>query len=355
MNNDKTHQYGFSLVELMIATVIGLLLSYAVIQIYVTQTQIYKVTNSQALIQSTENAIANLVTPIIRSAGFMGCGSLGTSVSHLNGGGSAPIGSLNSNSILLTGYNRNGTTITMNQGNPANDSNPGNWTPSLDSSLAGNVQNTSDVLVVLGATPGSFPVSITAIDSSSDSFTVQSMSSINLAAGQFAAISDCVKSSVFLVTNIAGTTISHGAGVGQYENSSSTFSLNYQAGAQFIPLQQTTFFVGQGQGGQRALMRGILTGTGWTIQPLVPGVEVMKVQYGIGGSGTISQYVTADAVPNWAQVYSIRLGFLIAGQVASGNLNTTQYNVLDTSVTVPNDNRLRHVYEINIALRNASS
>ncbi|KTD40328.1 PilW family protein [Legionella parisiensis] len=355
MNNYQTHQQGFSLIELMVASVIGLLLSYAMIQIYVTQTQIYKVTNSQALIQSTENAIANLVTPIIRSAGFVGCGSLSTAMSQLNGGGSAPIGSLNTNSSLLTGYNRNGTTITINHGNPSNDSNPGNWTPSLDSSLAGNVQNTSDVLIVLGATPGSFPVSITAIDSSSDFFTVQSTSGMNLSAGQFAAISDCGKSSVFLVTNIAGTTISHGSGAGQYENSSSTFSSNYQAGSQFIPLQQTAFFVGQGQGAQSALMRGILTGAGWTIQPLVPGVEVMKVQYGIGANGTISQYVSADAVTNWAQVYAIRLGFLIAGQVASGNLNTTQYNVLNTLVTVPNDNRLRHVYEINIALRNASS
>lgn len=355
MNNYKIPQHGFSLIELMIATVIGLLLSYAVMEIYVTQTQIYKVTNSQALIQSTENAIANLVTPTIRSAGFVGCGSLSTAMSNLNGGGSNPIGSLNTNAILLTGYNRNGTTITISQGNPDNDSNPGNWTPSLDSSLTGNVENTSDVLVVLGATPGSFPVSITAIDSSSDSFTVQSVSGMNLAAGQFAAISDCGKSSVFLVTNIAGTTISHGSGAGQYENSSSTFSSTYQAGAQFIPLQQTAFFVGQGQGGQSALMRGILTGTGWAIQPLVPGVAVMKVQYGIGSNGTISQYVSANAVTNWAQVYAIRLGFLIEGKVASGNLNTTQYNVLDTVVTVPNDNRLRHVYEINIALRNASS
>ena len=80
----------------------------------------------------------------------------------------------------------------------------------------------------------------------------------------------------------------------------------------------------------------------------------MKIEYGIGGSGTISQYVTADAVSNWAQIYAIRIGFLIAGQIASGN-SSTQYSVLGTTVTVPNDNRLRHVYEINIDLRNARS
>lgn len=36
-------------------------------------------------------------------------------------------------------------------------------------------------------------------------------------------------------------------------------------------------------------MRGILTSTGWTIEPLVPGVELMKVEYGMGSNGAISQ------------------------------------------------------------------
>lgn len=354
MNHYKIQQQGFSLIELMIATVIGLLLSYAVMEIYVTQTRMYKTTNSQALIQSTENAIANLVTPIIRSAGFFGCGSLSTSMSNLNGGGSNPLGSLNANPALLSGYSQNGT-IVITQANPNNDNNPGDWTPPLDTTLAGNVQNTSDVLVVLGATPGSFPVSITTIDAASDSFTVQQTTDLNLTAGQFAAISDCVKSSIFLVTGVSGTTISHAGGSGPYANSSSTFPVSFQPGAQFIPMQQTAFFVAQGQGGQSALMRGILTSAGWNIQALVPGVEVMKVQYGIGGNGSISQYVSANAVTNWSQVYAIRIGFLIVGQVASGNNNTTQYTVLDTQVTVPNDNRLRHVYEINIALRNSTT
>ncbi|MBI2786114.1 MAG: PilW family protein [Legionella longbeachae] len=351
----KKYQQGFSLVELMVATVIGILLSYAVMQVYIAQTQIYKTTNSQALIQSTENAIANLVVPIIRSAGFVGCSTISTAISNLNGGGSSPLGSINSNPTLIAGYNGSGASLTITQNNSANSNNASSWVPPLDPSLVGNVEAGSDVLVVLGAVPGSFPISVTAIDSTSNTFTVQSTSGMNINAGQFAAISDCVKTSVFMITNITGTSISHTAGSGGYENASSVFNVSYQVGAQFIPLQQTAFFVGQGQGGQSSLMRATLTGTGWTIAPLVPGVDVMKVEYGIGNSGTVSQYVTADAVPSWAQIYSIRLGFLIEGQIASENMSNNQYAVLDTAVTVPNDHRLRHVYEVNIALRNASS
>jgi type IV pilus assembly protein PilW len=351
---NKNRQQGFSLIELMVATIIGLLLSYAVMEVYVAQVQIYKTTNSQDLIQNTENAIANLVTPVIRSAGFVGCAAVGTVVSNLNGGGSNPLGSLNTIPSMITGYN-GGTNINITQDNAANDTNADDWTPTLDSTLVGNVIKTSDVLVVLGAPPGSYPAGVTTIDTGSDSLTVQGTAGMTLNAGQFAAVSDCVKTSIFQITAVTGTTISHVAGSGSYGNVSDTFTMNYQIGSQFIPLQQTAFFVGQGQGGQSALMRAVLSAGAWTIQPLVPGVDVMKVQYGIGSNGAVSQYVTADAVTNWAAVYSIRLGFLIEGQIASGTLNTSQYTVLGATVTVPADNRLRHIYEITINLRNAIS
>jgi type IV pilus assembly protein PilW len=118
-------------------------------------------------------------------------------------------------------------------------------------------------------------------------------------------------------------------------------------------MQQTAFFVGQGQGGQSSLMRARLVGNSWTIEPLVPGVQIMKIQYGIGSNGVANRYVSANAVTDWSQVYSLRLGFLIEGQQGSGTLSTNQYTVLDTLITVPADNRMRHVFEMTINLRNA--
>lgn len=87
MNINYRLQQGFSLVELMIATLVGLILTYSILQIYLAQTQLYKASNSQDLIQSTENAISNLLIPTIRSAGFAGCGSIITALSSLNAGG----------------------------------------------------------------------------------------------------------------------------------------------------------------------------------------------------------------------------------------------------------------------------
>jgi type IV pilus assembly protein PilW len=351
---NKIKQQGFSLIELMIATVIGLLLSYAIMEVYVAQTQIYNTTKAQDLIQSAENAITNLVTPVVRSAGFVGCSAIGTVVSNLTGGGSNPIGSLNTAPTMVAGYN-GGTNVTITQDNSANDANADDWTPSLDTNFVGSVENSSDVLVVLGSPPGSYPAGITVIDSGSNSFTAQSTSGMALSAGQFGAVSDCVKTSIFQITGVVGTTISHASGSGPYGNVSDTFEMNYQIGSQFIPLQQTAFFIGQGQGGQSSLMRATLSSGTWTIHPLIPGVDVMKVEYGIGSNGMVSQYVTADAVTNWAAIYSIRIGFLLEGGTSSEPYNNHQFKVLDSTVTVPTDNRLRHVYEITINLRNAIS
>jgi type IV pilus assembly protein PilW len=355
MNQNALHQQGFSLVELMVATLISLFISYAVLEIYLAQSQLHRVSNSQAVIQSTQNAIINLVTPIVRSTGFMGCGTLVTAISNLNAGGPNPIATLNTNPIMLTGYSGGGASFTISQDNPANDGNVNDWTPSLEPTLAGNVQKGNDVLIVLGPTPDSFPLAITNIDTGSSFLAVQSPPSTTITAGQFGAVSDCGKAVVFQITSVAGTNINHTAGTAALENSSSNFPVNFAVGSQFIPLQQTAFFVGQGPGGQSALMRATLVGVNWDIQPIVPGIEFMKIQYGIGSGGNITQYVSANAVSNWAQVYSVRIGFLIQGEVGSGTQGSNQFTVLDTQVTVPNDNRIRHVFEITINLRNALS
>jgi type IV pilus assembly protein PilW len=117
----RASQHGFSLIELMIATLLGLIISYAVIEVYLTQSQFYKTSNSQSLILSTENAIINLVTPPIRYAGFLGCGTALTAISNLNTGAPDPLGAFNTTPAMIMGYNGRGASFTFTQTNPAND------------------------------------------------------------------------------------------------------------------------------------------------------------------------------------------------------------------------------------------
>ncbi len=346
------YQQGFSLVELMIATLLGLTISYAILQIYLAQNQFYKTSNSQSLILNTENAIINLVTPTIRSAGFLGCGTTATATSNLNTGSPDPLGSFNTTPAMIIGYSGSGTSFTFTQANSALDNNAGDWTPSLPASLVGQVAKGSDVVIVLGAIPGSMPIGVTQIDANSDSLSLNSTNNTNLTSGQLGAVSDCAKSIIFQITGVGTNFVTHDAGIGIMQNSSSSFLINFSPGSQFIPIQQTAFFIGQDQSGQSALMIGILNNGAWTIEPLAPGVEFMKIQYGIGSNQLITQYVSANAITDWTSIYAVRIGFLLYGKMGSAS-SATSYTVLGTTVTAPADNLLRHTYEMTIQLRNS--
>jgi type IV pilus assembly protein PilW len=330
----NTHK-GISLVEILVGLTLGLILSIAVIGIYLAQKNTYQTNASQATIQNVENAISALVIPTARSAGFSGCTSIIKAQSNLITGGPPPLGSLNTTPSMIMGYDAAvGTVINIAQNNAANSTQANDWTSGLDGSLVGNVEATSDVVIFLGGVPGSQVSGIITIASGSSSFTVQDASNISI--GQIGSISDCLKTSVFLVTSVSGTTIGHAAGTGALAN--------------------TAFFVARNPGGQSALARATLNQDGsWSIQALAPGVDTMQVLYGIGSNGVPEQYVAASAVTNWGEVYSIRVGFLVSGQPGSGTNTPTQYTVLGSTVTVPSDNRLRHVYEMTINIRNSTS
>ncbi|PFH11997.1 type IV pilus assembly protein PilW [Collimonas sp. PA-H2] len=359
MNRANHRCRGFSLVELMVAMAIGLFVSGAVISVYLVQAQMYKSSASQVAIQNAENAIAALVTPVIRSAGFNGCSSVTQSLSNLNAGGPPPLGTIATKASLLSGYDAAGTAgsgsaLSIAQDNSANDVSAGDWSPALDSTLTGNVETGSDVLVLLGAAPDTGPIGVTAIAVGSNTMTLQSAA--GLGAGQIGIISDCLKASIFQITAVSANTITHATGSGAMTNSSAALAVNYAAGSQFVPLQQTAFYVAHGVGDQSALMRAVYSNGAWAAQPLVPGVETMQVLYGIGANGIVTQYVAAGAVSDWTKVYAIRLGFLVQGLLGSGTTSNTasrQFSVLGTTVTVPADGRLRHVYELSINLRNA--
>jgi type IV pilus assembly protein PilW len=356
-------QRGYTLVELMVAMSIGIILIGAVIVVYLAQTRIYKVVNSNSEIQNSENAIAALVAPAVRAVGFVGCSNMLqpplSFTSNLNAGGPppVPVGTQPPASMLF-GYDASGTagngTLTLTTLNAANSAVATQWTPNLDASLLSSVETGSDVLLLFGATPGSQPVAVTSIAAGSSTLSVLDAS--GLAAGQLAAVSDCGKSTVFNITNVAGTTLTHAAAAGAQGNANAAFpfSVSYNTPL-LVPMQQTAIYVAQGQAGQSVLMLATYSSGAWTALPLVPGVDTMQVLYGTGAQGVVSQYVPASAGLNWSSVYSVRLAFLLEGQIGSaGTGNPTQFTVLGTTVTVPQDTRLRRVYEMTVKLRNAA-
>jgi type IV pilus assembly protein PilW len=362
---------GFSLVELMVAVTCGLILIAGIMAVYVAQVNSYAMAGSQGSLQQEESAISALVMPTLRGAGFVGCSNFTLGQSGLNGGGPPPLGTFNTSQTVVYGYDYSGTAgsggaYTIAADNAANDATLTDWSPNLDGSLASDAESGSDVLIVLGGLPQTQPVGVTTIAQGASNFTILS-NPAPVAAGQFAAISDCAKAMIFQVTSVGsssgGVVVNHLAGAGNQANLAASFPVNFQAGAQFIPLQQTAFFVAKSptaNGNESVLMRATLLGPAggsantWDIEPLVPGVENMQVLYGIGANGVATEYVPASAVPNWAFVDTVRIAFLLEGQPGSaGPHNPRTYSLLGTTITVPADNRMRHVFEITVNVRNA--
>lgn len=381
----QKRQFGLSLIEMMISLAIALFLMAVGLGVYLQETNLYKTTGTQASIQSSQNAISALVSPVIRSAGFMGCSSLSNwngTMYKLVAGGAPPLGNITSTGEFSNNppasvygydalYSNAATPITINE-NAANDATATHWSPSLDATLAGLTEQGSDVLVVVGPVPGSQPVSVVTVQAGGlvlpAGLATSTFNSFAPNAGTWVAMSDCSKAYILQVT-LASPNLSYAAGSGA--------ALTNVAGIGFpemgtlpvnnifwqvIPLQQTAFFVAQGSNGQSALWTAVLGPNNTLVNaaPLIPGVDNMQVLYGVsslGGSG-VQKYLRADQVTTanlWGAVHTIRIGFLLAGQPGSATSTTATATVLDATVNLStSDTRLRHVFEIIINLRNAS-
>lgn len=358
---------GFTLLELLIAMALGLIVIGGVLSVFLAFRQVSSTTKSQASIQNADNVISAILSPAIRGAGFGGCGTLGGALNTTNGAGAL----VNNYALAVQGYDASGTsgggTVTIAADNAAGDSSAGDWSPSLDASFgtAGIApESGSDVLVVSGAMPGAAPAGVSVIATGTNNFTVTDNALANVAAtltGEGlpapAALSDCGKAVVFMVTAVANgggnnLVVTHGAPA----NAQTTFTPAFPPGSQFVPLQQAAFYVGQGPGGMSALYKAVYVGGSWVATPIVPGVENMQVMYSVATNGTY-QWVSASAVaagPGFGTVSAVRVGFLMAGNLGSAHVAAgTPFDVLGTSVTAPADTRLRHVFVMTVDLRNA--
>lgn len=361
----------FTLLELMIAMALGLIVIAGILTVFAALRRVDRTALAQAAVQNADNAISAALDPAIRGAGFGGCSTLSTAMvsdidttSALTNVYSTPVQGYDATGTPGTTTGKGTNTLAIAADNAANDASRTDWTPALDPDLP-MPEPGGDVLVVGGEMPGTAPAAVNAITDGADNFTVTDNASAKVVATLDAegfpapaAISDCGKSIVFMVTGLSGSgnavELTHDATGGGADNITAAFQADFPVGAQFVPLQQSAFYVAQGPGGQSALYRATVVKGKWVGQPLVPGVETMQVLYGVNQNGT-DQWLPAGAVADWKTVDAVRLGFLIEGGLGSNRLAAqTTFNVIGTTVTVPKDTRLRHVYVMNVYLRDAS-
>jgi type IV pilus assembly protein PilW len=360
-------QFGFSLVELMVAITLGLLLTGAVISVFIGSRTAYQSTAGVGDMADSGRFALSLIGESVRSAGNIACNSAMTATSEPTGfvpgftDAYAQTGVPGQGGIA--GFESIGTNPQQAIVLPANPvvGAANNWTPNLDVGMTGAIPagpgqpvQGSDVLVVRSSVLRVAPV-YTTLDVAPGAATL-TVTPLPVAINNngYAAVSDCTKSVIFQAAGgavLGATAVNLTAGLP---------GVGFSAGAVVAPLTTTVYYIGTGSDGDASLFRleQVNGGPGFVPQPeeLVPDVENMQVLYGVDSNPptqTATAYVTADQVGT-LNVVSIQVALLVASPPGAKLVPVPpRFNLLNTQVTVPGDNRSRQVFYATINLRDA--
>ena len=324
-------QLGITLIELMIALVIGLLATGAMLKVYVDSSRLYRFNEGLARIQENGRFGLEFIRRDARMAGFWGCYHGADLTNRISPGSTGYIS-----------YELNDITGTNNDG-----------------------LNSSDSITFSGA--GNSVATVSSNMTSADS-AIPISSTENFELGEALLISDCETADIFQLTSIGGSapslTLIHGA----EGNTSVELSKAYAAGSKLYRVQQTTFCIAEGANPAQPSLRQLVNPTsGQTCQDhgdeLVEGIENMQVLFGedteanddgTNSDGTANRYLSFGADDlDMDRVVSVRI-FLLARSL-NDNLTTepSPYFFVDQE-PAPDDKRLRKVFTTTITLRNKS-
>ncbi|NOT10419.1 MAG: prepilin-type N-terminal cleavage/methylation domain-containing protein [Methylococcaceae bacterium] len=345
------HQLGMTLIEIMIALLIGAFLLGGVLQIFIGTKQTYRMQEGLSRLQENGRFALDFLAKDIRMAGFIGC----------NSGAS-----LTNTPVCITPDNPVGCTTPLKTPNTLNtptgflydfktsiqgfeSTSATAWTPAIAADITSPLGG-SDVIAIRRAADENFTV--TAHASATADLTLDATATTaNLKTAGFlktdgsnncatAVLSDCSAAAVFQVSAIAGTDLSHATGGScTLKNSTDDLGKTY-VGGQVYPINTISYYIRTNDSNQPSLYRKLGSNDA---QELVEGIENMQILYGVDTDptpdGAANYYVRAnDAVANMAKVVSIRI--ILTARTIDGNLTAT------------GDGRIRRNFASTIAVRN---
>ena len=369
--NYPRRMLGLSVIELMIAMVLGLTLAAGVIQIYVGNSVTDRSQEARSRIQENGRFGLNFLSQEIHMASYLGCHG-GIDPKSVNVTLDSPPASFQPEQGIQ-GWDYNGTdpgeiansvknAAVVATGGGAWVTSGGNVLPSL------NAMPRSDILRVWSATGDTG--TINSITPGAE--TVVNISPIDVDAGDVLLLSDCEQADWIQACEIdevgggvsLDITLSDACSPGNL----AAASITSKAGGEVIKLESSLLYVGKRSNtatNPPALFRARLGANAQpgTPEELMEGVEAMQILYGINADNdtrnTADAFVPADQVPDWADVVSVRISLLMQsvedGVVPAAQaytFNGVTYNGVGANGSLPGDNRVRRVFTSTISLRN---
>ncbi len=317
---------GFSLVEMLVAMLLGIILMAAVVQIFIGSKQTYRMREQVAALTDNGRFAVELMQREIRMAGYSGCRTL-SSLQPSVVADSPPDFSEVADGIQ--GFN-----------------NGSGWVnPTSTTRVAG-----TDVLTVTHASGGGVPLTSSMGEDLAAPLKVSSQTTV-VHDSQLLLVSDCQAVDMFrasTVTENSGTyTINHTKAV----NSSDFLSKAYAENAMVMTMGSMTFFVGQNADGEGSLYM-VPVGSA-TADELVTGVQDMQILYAVDTNGDRqpNDYIEAQAVTDWAAVLGVNVGVLLyTDDNVAADPQALVFN--GASANPSSDRRLRTAFWSAVALRN---
>ena len=359
----RRRQRGVTLVELLIAMVLGLVLVGGTIQVFTGNRATYAFTDGLSRIQENARFALDQITYVSRMAGYKGCLADVAVFNNLTAANTLRDDIENG----LVGHDANGTgtgeVYVATAKDPAPSADAALWTPALPTELTGLVIPGSDVLIVRSISGPANTMS--APFSSPTGLFVPNTH--NYVAGEILVATDCQKASIFQLTGItAGAPLDqlgHTDNIGFAPgNAASAWGPDqaYGLGGEVARLQAHAFFVGRGSNNRPSLFQLRLqwqsaTSSVFQAEELVAGVDTMQVRYGLDtdNSGAPNNWVSADGVADWANVLSAEITLLARADDEYGtDVDSVVYNLVDTQFDPVDDRRVRQVFSTSVGVRN---
>lgn len=356
--NSIRQQLGVSMVELMVAMVLGLIITAGVIQIFTGNSQAYRFHEALSRIQENGRYALDELTRDIRMAGYLGCSSQAANIANLLASTPADFDPL----LGIQGWEADGTSpgdvLAPNYSAAAVPTGGGSWStnggatlPALDAVAAGDIirvwRGDESVPTITSITPSPGTSTVVRITQNHD---FQPLDLLML--------SDCRSADWVQACSVAPNgsetdlTISSGCSPGNIV----PHEIATAIGGEVSRIMGNIYYISRESANTPpALYRSRLTtaaaaGVG---EPLVEGVESLQILYGVDltGNRRIDEYRTADDVPNWRSVVAVRVSLLLVS--TEDNLVEAPQSVFfNAAQQTPADRRLRQVMTTTIALRN---
>ncbi len=321
-----------TLVELMIATAIGLILMVGIMQLYVSNKQTYSVTEALSRLQENGRFASHFLAKDIRISGFQGCRGRRNTLTITSN--PPPDTILFNIDAALAGIDNSDGTEDLNGDGKKNDALKG--TDVIQIQFGG----TCNGLLTGNMSPANANIKLTLPNS------------CDLKKGGFFMISDCESADISTITNTPNSsgkfqTIIHGGNV----NSPSKLSKIYSHDAEIFSLQSVSYYVAMDTATNSfPVLKRTNHATGIT-EELVEQVDDLQFEYGedIDGTGVANRYLPAGSVTNMNDVVSVRMTLRVRTSDSNVSQTTTTLTWDDTKLI---DKRIRRTFSSTIAIRN---